>query len=360
MYYDLTLLESLIYRNSKSNKEIMEFKSLIESNDSREDVLNKLIGIYTNSIKGCIGGNNKKNDDIDKSNGDISKWVWFPTIESTLSLLAKDMNKIYMPYIYTINTFKVNILLQKNYFIESYRTNSLVTKNTYRIALKAIAVSSSLLLFELMECKSNPSCKSLNKVPISIKNNSLFKEMDNYNKLSKSSEFDLCFKYFNNKHLDSVISANKECAMVNITQEAITFLGAVAITTTAIALFVGFLSFFRNLIYYFYLKRSDVSDYLTKQAEFLKIHEIEVKNDKRFTNEEKRHIIENQRKWRERLLNIADTLKVDDINTSKQLDVRKEKEDKEVNLSNIRKDSINVSNKPPINTNPIDGGLQLL
>lgn len=360
MYYDLTLLESLIYRNSKSNKEIMDFKALVESNDTREDVLNKLIGIYTNSIKGCIGGNNKKNEDIDKSNGDITKWTWYKTINDTMAVLAKEMNRIYMPYINIINTFKSNIALQKNYFIEAYRMDSLVIKNTYRISLKAIAVTSSLLLFELMECKSNPACKSMNKVPVSIKDNSLFKEMDNYNKLARSADFSTCFKYFNNKHLDTVISANKECAMVNITQEAITFLGAVAITTAVVALFVGFLSFFRNLIYYFYLKRSDVNEYLVKQAEFLKMHEIEINHSKNFTAEEKKHIIENQRKWRERLLNIADTLKVDDINTSKQLDVRKEKEDKEVNLSNIRKDSINVSNKPPINTNPVDGGLQLL
>lgn len=141
-----------------------------------------------------------------------------------------------------------------------------------------------------------------------------------------------------------------------VKEEVIT---GIAVGAGIVLAVVSLLTISRNIIFMIYLKRTNAAKYLELQADYLKAHEIEIKHNSNFTPAQKEDIISSQRKWRERLLKLADVIKVDDIQASNEAKKKIKSSDNEITLTNIKRKSL--SNKVVTSKNAEDDNiLQLL
>jgi hypothetical protein len=117
--------------------------------------------------------------------------------------------------------------------------------------------------------------------------------------------------------------------------------GPVALVLGAVALGVvlSFAFFLRVLVFYFYWSRTEISEYFAEQANFLNIHEAEIKKNGNLSKEEKDSIINAQRKWSSALMAASDFFAVEDIQAAKKAAENVTKSNKE-----ISPEAINVDN----------------
>ena len=78
------------------------------------------------------------------------------------------------------------------------------------------------------------------------------------------------------------------------------------------------LNIIRNFVYWIYDSSRETGDYFEQQALYLQLHEVEIKNNPNLTEAQKKEIIAKQRKWSERLLELADTFQIDDVKAAKE------------------------------------------
>lgn len=116
-------------------------------------------------------------------------------------------------------------------------------------------------------------------------------------------------------------------------------LTVVATSMIVIGVVIAFAFALRMLVFYFYYSRTQLSDYFEQQATFLKIHATEVKNRKDLSAEEKKAILESQKKWAERLTTLSELISVDSITAMK-------KAKEEINIVNkdINPQTVDIDN----------------
>lgn len=110
---------------------------------------------------------------------------------------------------------------------------------------------------------------------------------------------------------------------------------AIVVTVALLAAVVSVAFFLRVLVFYFYYVRTDISDYFTQQADYLKMHAAEVKSNKSIDTHEKQAILNAQKTWADRFMRLSDAFAVDDVQASKKAQDSVKQLNKEVKSNNI-------------------------
>ena len=126
--------------------------------------------------------------------------------------------------------------------------------------------------------------------------------------------------------------------------------GVVKESGTALALAAGvfvalaFVPLIRELIFYFYYVRMRISDYLDQLVMYIKINEVEVKNNSNFNDAKKKEILEKQEAWIARLDQISDKIRVNQSLGEKTSKEQIKKGNSEITLKNVKDD---IAEAPP-------------
>ena len=123
--------------------------------------------------------------------------------------------------------------------------------------------------------------------------------------------------------------------------------GVIGGSMIVIGIIIAFAFALRMLVFYVYYSRTQLSDYFEQQATFLKLHATEVKKRKDLSPEEKKAILESQKKWAERLMTLSELISVDSIQAMKQAKEEHSAVNKDIN-PDIINNTINDGNEQQI------------
>ena len=221
-----------------------------------------------------------KVDDIDfgtipLSKGDITKIENYDKLTECINIIADMFTKAYklnieMPII-IYNTIALSIVSSVSYMI-SVCIDFIKSGNDQGVQI------------------------SLDRVALSkTKDNVLFKDLEKFNKICSSGEFD--------KVMDYVIANNTK----NFSGLAMYGTASVAVILGAMLLIIPLI---RELIFFFYYSRCKVSDYFDAQAALLTVNAYNIENNLTQEYKNKKDIVAKQRKIADKFKKIADAIKI--------------------------------------------------
>ena len=139
-------------------------------------------------------------------------------------------------------------------------------------------------------------------------------------------------EFFRNGNTDKAIAAIvedkkdvKEDMLLMIA--GITLVGLFALVTLALSI--------RIFVFYYYNTRMQLSDYFTEQADFLRLHETELKKNKNLSKVEADAIIKDQKVWADRFASLAEMVVVDEIDAGRKANKQIKESNKNVTVDNI-------------------------
>lgn len=97
----------------------------------------------------------------------------------------------------------------------------------------------------------------------------------------------------------------------------------------------------REAVFYFYYGRMKLSDYCKELALYLEINKTEVKNNPKFSAEEKKSILDKQQKVMDKLNRLSEKLAVQKISGEKMASKEIIKKNKEITLDKVKSDIMN-------------------
>ena len=116
------------------------------------------------------------------------------------------------------------------------------------------------------------------------------------------------------------------------------------VLATALSMLVGaglilaFIPIIRELVFYFYYTRMKISDYLDQLSMYIKINEVEVRNNPKFDEAKKKDIIEKQNKWIERLDSLSDKIRVNQSRGEKEAKEQIKEENAKITVRKVKDD----------------------
>ncbi len=215
---------------------------------------NKMIGnIYQSALK-------KRDVDFDNiplTKGDIQKFNGYDNIMGTLSTLKQLSSKfgIKIEEINVIETAVSNIRVYKSVFERGFALDNDFLMMYYNSLVYACVESTSLVLSSYVEY-----VKTVNAVDFTLKKgkgiagNVCINNLKKFNQSVKTGEF--------SKFTNTMLDKNKQ-----------NFVGGTA-ATIAIGLAVAIVPIARELIYYAYESRMNISEFLEQQAAFLEMNKV--------------------------------------------------------------------------------------
>lgn len=215
---------------------------------------NKMIGnIYQSTLK-------KRDIDFDNiplTKGDIQKFNGYDNIMGTLSTLKQLSSKfgIKIEEINIIETAVSNIRVYKSVFERGFALDKDFLIMYYNSLVYACVESTSLVLSSYVEY-----VKTVNSIEFTLKKgkgiagNVCINNLKKFNQSVKTGEF--------SKFANAMLDKNKQ-----------NFVGGTA-ATIAIGLAVAIVPIARELIYYAYESRMNISEFLEQQAAFLEMNKV--------------------------------------------------------------------------------------
>ena len=262
---------------------------------------------------------NKKHVNFGKIPDSKGKIVDFEGYDSMVEVIGiiRSMSKN-TPELETLQTAIDNIVGLSQQFELGFKLKKEFVIMTYNSLVMSCVVGTSELISAYVDFVKSPDAVELTfntskNSPSSI----IFKNLDNFNMSVKRGEFV--------KVINTVNKGDKE-----------SFVGTAAIMTGA---FIGGLLLIvpviRELIFYFYYTRMQLSDYLKLQAEFLEFNKIAVENNKTMTVDKRKKVIKKQAKVADDLRKLSDKIRVDSQSAERQAVVEIKKENKNYTLGNM-------------------------
>ena len=95
------------------------------------------------------------------------------------------------------------------------------------------------------------------------------------------------------------------------------------------------ISTLRKAVYWVYYTRIDLADYLEQQAAYLELNKVVLENRKDLSDDKRMKLLENQEKWRQRLLKLSDKIQLDDIKAERKAKESATKDEKELNAKDL-------------------------
>lgn len=274
--------------------------------------------------------------------GDITKYHSFTTLDYSIKVLSNNLPKSYSKYVKILQDSLNMIIGHKELFKRGYALHNGVITILYSVWVQALFDGTSLLIADELTLREK---HGKNYTPSKVVTNSIsFSRMEKLNRKFASGK--------GVKMLKNLINMSEG---KTITKEAV--LPILVGITGGIGAIIATFVIVRDLLFLFYIKRTQVSEYLRLQSAYLKEHEAEIKHNKDFSNTQKNEIIVAQREWQDRLLNWAEIIQVEDIRVNREVKAKIAASDNELNKE--FSSTSNITNNMD-KLNEIDDGINFL
>lgn len=279
---------------------------------------NKMIGnIYQSALK-------KRDVDFDNiplTKGDIQKFNGYDNIMGTLSTLKQLSSKfgIKIEEINVIETAVSNIRVYKSVFERGFALDNDFLMMYYNSLVYACVESTSLVLSSYVEY-----VKTVNAVDFTLKKgkgiagNVCINNLKKFNQSVKTGEF--------SKFTNTMLDKNKQ-----------NFVGGTA-ATIAIGLAVAIVPIARELIYYAYESRMNISEFLEQQAAFLEMNKVRL-NSSEMEAGQRNKVLAKQGEVIKKLEKYADRVRVNHKLTNKNASNKIKQDNKAWTINSVEDDN---------------------
>jgi hypothetical protein len=286
-------------------------------------------GVVTKLYDSLLNKSYARFDEIEKTKGDIESYIGYQDTVDTLNAIEKLINDTkgvnVPPELQTIRQAINNIIRYKSDFVTSFKLERKLGKLIYTTVVASIIESTTLLLASSIEFVKNPI---MGEVIIAKKLSTTgYLPIENLNKFNMSA---------GNGELSTVMRT------VNTTDKD-KLLGGIAVPFIAIGATIALIIIMREMVYYFYNMRQNVSDFLQLQKKFLEYNENEINLNKELDAEKKKQIKAKQKVLIQELDKLSDMVKIKYKSTEIATVTALKKEKESYSLNSIQKD-INKKN----------------
>lgn len=276
--------------------------------------------------------------DIPKSAGNIRNYSGYPSMIETLEtikLLAEAQNaKEALAYIEIVQNAVNDIADLSATYEKAFQTKTDQVALEYNSYVYFCVEATTALLYGFVETMKDPTTRTLQ---IKIKNTKsrgddfFFNQLDKFHKVQNKMGIEYR-KYLENQ-------CNKSRDNFIGTTAAFTALGVAAVTAVALSV----VPITREIIYQIYHMRSNLSEHLAAQANFLELNKTCVENNTQFSSDKKTKIISRQENLAKKFRALSDKLRVKQQKSV--LDSKRElsNDNKTFSMSNIRDE---IENSP--------------
>lgn len=302
--------------------------ALTSMNEAQKDnvmigLANRLYKMITNKIDDINYG------DIELSNGDITKFKHYDTMVNSITVLKEIAinSKDGVEEVAVLNTTMNNLIEYKNIFTKGYRLDIDIIKVFYKSITLALIADISYFTAICVEFIKNPN----STVKMEFDNLSEFKSKfglihDNlieFNNGCKSGDIEKAF--------GALISAKSKKIITGL--GAITLIGGASALITLVAAIITIIKLIipilRELTYFFFAARVEISDYFNLQKDLLEANAEALEKDK-----DKVQIAKDQRKWADRFRRIANFFAIDYVPAKNKAEKEIKKDTKKVEMNN--------------------------
>lgn len=292
----------LIFRENMNLEDRETLKSLCVINEAEQNqVLSALCEKLYKSITDKVDDINF--GEIPLTKGDITKLSNF---DGMMEVIA-NIHDILIHYRQSTDSINIitsaieNVEKRKDLFTKGFRYKAELVMLTYSTIVLSIVSSVSFLISACVEYIKLPNKDefeiTIDKVALNrSKDNLLFRDLNKFNHLCKDGELD--------KSLEPVLK-NLEKGFLGFTT------GAIVGTTALIILITCIVPLLKELIFFFFYTRTQLSDYFDIQANLLQMNIYNVENNREINKEEKKKIIKRQSKILELFRKAANKLEVE-------------------------------------------------
>lgn len=252
-----------------------------------------------------------KVDDIDfgtipLSKGDITKIERYDQLTDCIAIIAQILEQYHQDTkpIETVATALQNVIDRTDMFTKAYRFNIEMPIVAYNTIVLSIVSSVSYMISGCIEFVKNSNSQgfeiSLNKVGLSkTKERMLFKQLEKFNKMCSSREFDNTMAH--------VMSENLKRESGIVSEGIGTFLlGAAA----AVGAVIAFVLLLRELIFIAFYACQKASDYFDTNSTLLQMNAYNIENNLTMDEKQKKEISSKQRKIADKFKKLSNALNV--------------------------------------------------
>lgn len=264
--------------------------------------------------------------DIPSSKGDIEKCKYYANTVECLKILEElfQKNRIEDDSVVVIKKAISNMKQYRPRFMSGFKVKHELIMISYNSLTMAIVDATSMVISSYMDYLVSPEDVSFNPMMKSSKKrgNVALSSLRKFNDCCANGSFA--------NSLDYMIAENRK-ALVGET----VVIGAAVITALLVII-----PMIRELIFFFFHTRVQVSDYLNMQSDFMEMHKLAIESSSA-SPEKKAKILKKQEQRITKMRKISDKLYLNDVNTN---DVAKKEEQNEnslFSLGNIEKQMSN-------------------
>ena len=280
-------------------------------------------------------------DSIDASKGDISKLEGYNTLNEVIISMKKviQTSKVMIPReLEIIEQAIANVERLTKDFTTSYKLEREFGIIAYRHIVADIFAGLSLVLSSTIEFVKNPTMgevvivtkmKETGYLPIT--------QLESFNRIVSTGDFYKVMKIVNKSSM--------------VQKEGIAVASTIAIPFIAIGAFIAVITLLREIAFFFYYGRMQLSQYLEHQAAFIDYNIIAVEASKEIDPSKKKDILKKQKAASAKLMKLSDKIRVDHKMTAIQVKDQMKKEEESYSFSSIKDD---------IKTNIGNGGFKIL
>lgn len=291
--------ESMIEMNYKSRMALMYLNEAEEVQIS-DKLISKLYQTMLGKYSYIDFG------EIPNSKGDITKLPHYDTLKDSIQMLEELKTKaglVQLPELVTINTALQHIEHFKTKFVLGFAQEVKMIEVLYNTMTASLIASINLMIYTMVDFIKTPGGDFVTALDIQKKSRNmdflLLRNLENFNENVRKGEI--------TKFFDAMLNAEK-------------FIGAtVATSAMVVGVLIAVTPVIRELIYYMYHMRMNVSEYLEMQAKFLELNASALRyNDDKKTNHKKRTVVGNQERVAKKMREFAQKFRIKSDTSEKQ------------------------------------------
>lgn len=310
---------NILLENASGYTEKSKIQMLTEAEQAV--VNNRMVGnLYQSALK----KGNIDFDNIPITKGDIQKVDGYQNMLATLDIL-KGLSKkfgIKIPEIFTVEDAIVNIRTQRPIFERAFGLNIDFLKMYYNTLVYACIESTSLLISSYVEyTRTANNLEFRLRKGKGVYGNICIDNLVKFNESVKDGSFAKFANGLMNKDRDNFLGA---VGAVGMAKTAMT---AVAIGATIVPLV-------RQLIFYFYDSRMQISEFLQQQKDMLEMNKFSVEASS-MEAPKRNAILAKQKNAIDRMDKLSDKIRVNQQIANKSAENAVKKENKNWNLANV-------------------------
>lgn len=325
------------------NKAIVEYFDLTDRATSRilthlnEDAQNTVLSalaskLYDNMMKKC--------DDIDygeipATKGDVTKLSKYDVMKDTLKTMH-DLLKEYKQDTGPVDELTValsNLEARKDLFERAYKYNSEMPMMIYCNVTYGIIVGITFMIASCIEFIKDPGTTtfrmSIDKVAYAkSKDHLIYQSIKKFNKSCEKREFDKAMEAI----MKTQIKGVKE-STVQLDEGLV--LTAAGIAAAIVASIIGIVMVLRELIFFYYWLRVELSDLYELQANIGMINIYNLQKDNTFNEKKKAEIIKKQMAQVEKFRKLSDKFAVQMKKAEVKAEQEKKENDKKMTINDL-------------------------